>query len=96
MPPSAFNSLGMGTTQLHSEPVVYNRRRHGRFELDGRVYDFRMRTSPARAERLLAPVLERAWRAQAMLLPETDDRDYQGALQPGRNWADNGLSDSGR
>lgn len=35
----------MGTTQLHSEPVVYNRRRHGRFELDGRVYDFRMRTS---------------------------------------------------
>jgi len=43
--PSAFNSLGVGTTQLHNEPVVYNHKRHGRFKLDGRVYDFRMRAS---------------------------------------------------
>lgn len=43
--PSAFNSLGVGTTQLYNEPVVYNRKRHGRFKLDGRVYDFRLRTS---------------------------------------------------
>jgi hypothetical protein len=41
--PSAFNGLGVGTTQLYNEPVVYNRKRHGKFTLDGRVYDFRMR-----------------------------------------------------
>jgi hypothetical protein len=43
--PNAYNSLGLGTTQLYNEPVVYNRKRHGRFELDGRIYDFRMRAS---------------------------------------------------
>ena len=43
--PSDYNGLGVGTTQLYNEPVVYNRRRHGRFELDGRVYDFRLRPS---------------------------------------------------
>lgn len=43
--PSAFNGLGVGTTQLHNEPVVYNHKRHGRFRLDGRMYDFRMRPS---------------------------------------------------
>ncbi|HVI05156.1 MAG TPA: hypothetical protein VM711_03575 [Sphingomicrobium sp.] len=43
--PSAYNGLGVGTTQLHNEPVVYNHKRHGRFRLDGRMYDFRMRPS---------------------------------------------------
>ncbi|WP_233503557.1 hypothetical protein [Sphingomonas psychrotolerans] len=43
--PSAFNGLGVGTTQLHNEPVVYNRKRHGRFKLDGRMYDFRLRST---------------------------------------------------
>ncbi|ABQ71257.1 MULTISPECIES: hypothetical protein [Sphingomonadales] len=38
----------MCTTQLHNEPVVYNRKRHGRFKLDGRMYDFRMRPSVPR------------------------------------------------
>jgi hypothetical protein len=46
--PSAYNGLGVGTTQLHNEPVVYNRKRHGRFKLDGRMYDFRMRSSVPR------------------------------------------------
>lgn len=41
--PNAYNGLGVGTTQLHNEPVVYNHKRHGRFKLDGRLYDFRMR-----------------------------------------------------
>ena len=41
--PSAYNGLGVGTTQLYNEPVVYNRKRHGRFKLDGRMYDFRLR-----------------------------------------------------
>ena len=43
--PNAYNSLELGTTPLYNEPVVYNRKRHGHFELDGRRYDFRMRTS---------------------------------------------------
>ena len=43
--PNAFNGLGVGTTQLYNEPVVYNRQRHGKFTLDGRVFDFRMRPS---------------------------------------------------
>ena len=43
--PNAYNGLGVGTTQLHNEPVVYNRKRHGRYKLDGRTYDFRMRTT---------------------------------------------------
>lgn len=46
--PNAYNGLGVGTTQLHNVPVVYNHKRHGRFKLDGREYDFRMRaTLPA-------------------------------------------------
>jgi hypothetical protein len=43
--PNAYNGLGIGTTQLHNTPVVYNRKRHGTFELDGRPYEFRARAS---------------------------------------------------
>ena len=43
--PNAFNGLGVGTTQLHNELVVYNHKRHGRYKLDGRTYDFRMRST---------------------------------------------------
>jgi len=41
--PNLYNSLGVGTTQLYNTTVVYNRRRHGRFELAGRTFDFRMK-----------------------------------------------------
>jgi hypothetical protein len=61
--PSAFNGLGVGTTQLYNEPVVYNRKRHGRFELDGRMYDFRMRAAvPAKVseEMLLVDLVHNA------------------------------------
>lgn len=43
--PNAYNGLGVGTTQLHNTPVVYNRKRHGTFDLDGRPYEFRQRPS---------------------------------------------------
>lgn len=46
--PNAFNGLGVGTTQLYNEPVIYNRKRHGRFKLGGRMFDFRMRPSVPR------------------------------------------------
>ncbi|MCO4317818.1 hypothetical protein M8997_011555 [Phyllobacterium sp. 21LDTY02-6] len=41
--PNAYNALGVGATQLYNEAVVYNRKRHGRFKLGSRVYDFRMK-----------------------------------------------------
>lgn len=36
-----YNPLGLGLTQLYNETIVYNRKRHGRFVLDGRRYSFR-------------------------------------------------------
>lgn len=41
--PNAYNALGVGTTQLYNETVVYNHKRHGRFHLDGRCFDFRVK-----------------------------------------------------
>jgi hypothetical protein len=41
--PNAYNSLGVGTTQLYNKRVVYNHKRHGEFRLGGRVYDFQVK-----------------------------------------------------
>ena len=41
--PNAYNALGVGTTQLYNETVVYNKKRHGRFQLGGRAFDFRIK-----------------------------------------------------
>jgi hypothetical protein len=46
--PNAYNSLGVGTTQLYDKTVVYNRKRHGEFALGGRVFDFRVKPFPKR------------------------------------------------
>lgn len=43
--PNAYNSLGVGTTQLYDKTVVYNHKRHGQFKLGNRVYDFRVKPS---------------------------------------------------
>lgn len=43
MTPNAYNALGVATTQLYRETVVYNRKRHGKFTLGGRVFDFKMK-----------------------------------------------------
>jgi hypothetical protein len=40
---NAYNALGLGTTQLYNETVVYNHKRHGHFDLGGRVFDFRVK-----------------------------------------------------
>jgi hypothetical protein len=42
--PNAYNTLGVGTTQLYNSTVVYNRKRHGRFDLGGRVFHFRRKS----------------------------------------------------
>jgi hypothetical protein len=43
--PNAYNSLGVGTTQLYDKTVVYNHKRHGHFSLGGRKFDFRVKPS---------------------------------------------------
>jgi len=43
--PNAYNGLGVGTTQLYDKTVVYNHKRHGRFSLGGRTFDFRQKPS---------------------------------------------------
>ncbi|MCW0221441.1 MAG: DUF6088 family protein [Prosthecobacter sp.] len=43
--PNAYNTLGVGTTQLYNETVVYNHKRHGHFTLGGRSFEFRRRPS---------------------------------------------------
>lgn len=50
--PNAYNSLGVGTTQLYNKTVVYNHKRHGPFSLGGRTFDFRVKPSfPKRLSR---------------------------------------------
>jgi hypothetical protein len=38
--PNSYNSLGVGTTQLYNKKVVYNRKRHGKFRLGNREFEF--------------------------------------------------------
>jgi hypothetical protein len=38
--PNAYNSLGLGTTQLYNKRTVYNHKRHGEFELGNRKFVF--------------------------------------------------------
>ncbi len=37
---NAYNSLGVGTTQLYNEKLVYNHKRDGRYNLNGRQFFF--------------------------------------------------------
>jgi hypothetical protein len=41
--PSAYNALGLGTTQLYNRTLVYNHKRHGLFKLGNRQFDFRVK-----------------------------------------------------
>jgi hypothetical protein len=47
--PNAYNSLGVGTTQLYDKTLVYNRKRHGDFVLGGRKFAFRVKPDFPRA-----------------------------------------------
>lgn len=40
---NTYNALGVGTTQLYNEQVVYNRKRHGKFKLGNRLFNFQMK-----------------------------------------------------
>ena len=39
--PNDYNALGMGTKQLYNVYYVYNHKRHGRFDLDGQMFEFK-------------------------------------------------------
>ena len=41
--PNAYNSLGVGTTQLYNKTTVYNHKRHGAFKLGNRIFHFQMK-----------------------------------------------------
>jgi hypothetical protein len=41
--PNAYNSLGVGTTQLYNQRTVYNHKRHGEFTLGNRNFSFRIK-----------------------------------------------------
>lgn len=41
--PNAYNTLGVGTTQLYNKRTVYNHKRHGEFRLGNRTFEFRRR-----------------------------------------------------
>jgi hypothetical protein len=41
--PNAYNTLGLGTTQLHNMRVVYNTKRNGLFKLGNQLYYFKFK-----------------------------------------------------
>jgi hypothetical protein len=40
---NAYNTLGVGTTQLYNGKTVYNHKRHGDFNLGGMMFSFRVK-----------------------------------------------------
>lgn len=40
---NAYNSLGVGTTQLYNRQIVYNHKRHGDFTLGNKTFSFRVK-----------------------------------------------------
>lgn len=81
--PSAYNGLGVGATQLYNETVVYNAKRRGLHELDGRKFDFRLKPffpGKATEEFLLVDLvdnLDRLAEDQQALLERTKVRARQ-------------------
>ena len=50
--PNAYNALGVGSTQIYNETIVYNHKRHGLFTLGKRTFNFRMKPHfPAKLSR---------------------------------------------
>jgi hypothetical protein len=41
--PNAYNSLGVGTTQLYNVRTVYNHKRHGEFNFGNQTFHFRIK-----------------------------------------------------
>ena len=43
--PNSFNSLGLGLTQLYNTTWVYNHKRKGEFQLNGKTFEFKIKSS---------------------------------------------------
>jgi hypothetical protein len=43
--PNSFNSLGLGLTQLYNTTWVYNHKRKGEFRLNGKLFEFKLKSS---------------------------------------------------
>jgi hypothetical protein len=43
--PNSFNSLGLGLTQLYNTTWVYIHKRKGEFQLNGKTFEFKLRSS---------------------------------------------------
>lgn len=43
--PNFFNSLGLGLTQLYNTTWVYNHKRKGEFQLNGKTFEFKLKSS---------------------------------------------------
>jgi hypothetical protein len=43
--PNAFNSLGLGLTQLYNTTWVYNHKRKGEFLFNGKTFEFKLKSS---------------------------------------------------
>ncbi len=43
--PNLFNSLGLGLTQLYNTIWVYNHKRKGEFQLNGKTFEFKLKSS---------------------------------------------------
>ena len=43
--PNVFNSLGLGLTQLYNTTWVYNHKRKGEFQLNGKTFEFKLKSS---------------------------------------------------
>ena len=41
--PNLYNGLGVGTTQLYNQRIVYNHKRHGKFKLGNSTFDFKVK-----------------------------------------------------
>ena len=89
-----YNALGLGTTQLYNYQVVYNHKRHGRFELGGQIFEFHRKPrypKKATAEFLLVDLVNNlgqlAEDRQAILtrlqakLPEMDSKRLRSAIK---------------
>jgi hypothetical protein len=50
--PNTYNTLGLGLTQLYNAIWVYNHKRKGEFKLNGKTFEFKIKTSfPAQASK---------------------------------------------
>jgi len=43
--PNSFNTLGLGLTQLYNTIWVYNHKRKGEFQLNGKTFEFKLKSS---------------------------------------------------